>query len=569
MNINCPKCGKEYEIDDSKIPLGGAKVKCSECETMIDIDYPIEDKPDWYITTDHENIYEASDEEVTEWILENRLLREHKISKNSENWTRLDEVPKFLTIFKEKEKKEAPVKETVSQVVKEDKLSVQTYKKIDYTDYDDSIIEDSSNYKKKKRHIFMWITILVVLGAGVFALVKPKLVKEIFTKINSKNNVKSEDDYNRAMTLLKNYDVQDKKNILLLFDKSLKGNPNYEPSLIGKSIFISNSLYFEKLDLVFRENLSKKLDIISKQNNNKIINKILVKNNNSIIKIKENIKSLENLLSASLKSKLKVIASKNNYDSSVVLGLISYLENNKNSLKKYLGDSTTIKMDDSNTAFLKLLNLKINNDGTYLDMLDELTTKYANSIPLNFLNAFELLNQDKYVNARYIFKGIKGLSPKNKIATEYILLLNDLIKNKELLVEKKEVEENVKNENSKEDLKKNDVVKEDSKKIVEKVVTPNIKEHKVVKKLSASRATQIGWELIDSNKLSAAITKFKYAISVDPNYAVAYQGLGEVYRIKKENKNAVKYFKIFLSKAPNNSEAGLVRKQIKKLESDK
>jgi len=578
MNINCPQCGAEYEIDGTKIPETGAKVECSKCKTMIDIDFPLDEAPDWYITTDGENVYEASNEEVIEWIQENRLLREHSISKDNTSWSNLEQIPEFLSIFEKKEKKEKALDKELAdeptlenekkETENEEAPVVKPYKKIDYTDYDDSIIESSDSYKPKKNHFFIWFILFIIMGAGIFALIKPKLVKKIFTQINSKNSIKSEDNYNRAMSLLKNYDIKDKDKILKLFNDSLKDNPNYELSLIGKAIYITYSIYFENLNIEFREKLSKKLEILLKQNNNEIINKILSNNNKKLLKSKEYLKELNSLLTEDYQSKLKGLTTKKNHDIAVIMGLISYFNKNNNALKKYLADATTLNSDSSKTALLKLLHLKTKNDKSYLLILDELTTKYANSIPLKFLSSFELLNQNKFGEAKYSFKGIKGLSPVNQLATEYIMLLNELIKNKDLLVEKKPAENKLDDEKKDDKNKKDNALKDKTPKDkVKKEVS--VKSKKPPKKLSASKATEIGWNLIDSNRLSSAIKKFKYAISVNPNYAEAYQGLGEVYRIRKDNENAVRYFKIFLSKDPHNSEAGLVRSQIKKLESDK
>lgn len=33
MNIRCPGCGEVYRIDPSKVPDGGARTRCRECET--------------------------------------------------------------------------------------------------------------------------------------------------------------------------------------------------------------------------------------------------------------------------------------------------------------------------------------------------------------------------------------------------------------------------------------------------------------------------------------------------------------------------------------------------------
>jgi len=572
MNINCHKCNKEYEIDESKIPSTGAQVKCSQCETMIDIDFPSQTTSDWYITTDEENIYEATKEEVIEWILENRLIRSHKVSKDKSNWIKLEDIPDFLKVIEEKEENEKIEDEpTIQNKDTNPKEIIPSYKKIDYTDYDDSIIEPVEDFKPKKRHFFIWLVILVLMAGGIFALIKPKLVKQIFTKINPTSSISSEQSFNRAMTLFNSFDSEKRNEVISLFDKSLKENPKYQPALINKVLFISYNLYFDKLDLNFRKNLSKKLNKLSDEDKkNNIIKKIISKNNKELLRIQKDIDRLGSLLSASLKEKLNSLTETKNHNLIITKALLSYLDSNKNDLKKLLLDAKTLKEHDSKTVFIKLLYFKMDNHKSYISNLDDSTTRFANSIPLNFLNAFELLSQDKYNESKYIFKAIKGLSSKNKIATDYIIFLNTIIKIEKTFLNKKEekkvVEEDNKEANKKEDNSinpKKEETKNELKKETKKVVKKPVK-------LSAERATDIGWNMIDSNRLSAAIKKFRYAISKNSNYSLAYQGLGEAYRIKGDKQKAIKYFKIFLAKDPNNSEAKLVKKQIQKLQkSDK
>jgi tetratricopeptide (TPR) repeat protein len=290
----------------------------------------------------------------------------------------------------------------------------------------------------------------------------------------------------------------------------------------------------------------------------------LIKNNKKLLQLNKDVKNLNDMLKKCI-DKTKSFTSKKNYEVSILKGIYSYLDKNKNAIKGYLADATALKIDDSKTALLKLLYLKLINDEKYMMIMDELTTKFANSVPLNFINAFELLEQEKYGEARIVFKAIKGLSSNNAMATEYIDLLTDLIKNEKLLVMPQQ-EEKAENKDSKEN-EKNIKSEKDTKS--DKPVVPVKKEEsvkkKVVKKMSSEKASEIGWNLIDKNRYGAAIKKFKYAISVNPNQADAYEGLGEAYRKIGDNENALKYYKIFLRKAPNDSEASYVREQIKKL----
>ncbi|WP_415829565.1 zinc-ribbon domain-containing protein, partial [Corallococcus exiguus] len=37
MKVSCPSCQTNYNIDDRRIPPGGAKLKCARCQTTFPI----------------------------------------------------------------------------------------------------------------------------------------------------------------------------------------------------------------------------------------------------------------------------------------------------------------------------------------------------------------------------------------------------------------------------------------------------------------------------------------------------------------------------------------------------
>src|SRR5437016_6878529 len=37
MRVSCPSCSTAYNIDDKRIPAGGAKLKCAKCQTTFPI----------------------------------------------------------------------------------------------------------------------------------------------------------------------------------------------------------------------------------------------------------------------------------------------------------------------------------------------------------------------------------------------------------------------------------------------------------------------------------------------------------------------------------------------------
>ncbi len=40
MRVTCPSCQTAYNIDERRIPPGGAKLKCSTCQTLIPLRPP-------------------------------------------------------------------------------------------------------------------------------------------------------------------------------------------------------------------------------------------------------------------------------------------------------------------------------------------------------------------------------------------------------------------------------------------------------------------------------------------------------------------------------------------------
>src|SRR6185436_2390216 len=37
MRVSCPSCSTTYNIDDKRIPAGGAKLKCAKCQSMFPV----------------------------------------------------------------------------------------------------------------------------------------------------------------------------------------------------------------------------------------------------------------------------------------------------------------------------------------------------------------------------------------------------------------------------------------------------------------------------------------------------------------------------------------------------
>ena len=45
MKVSCPTCQTNYNIDDKRIPPGGAKLKCARCQNTFPIRAPSEGMP--------------------------------------------------------------------------------------------------------------------------------------------------------------------------------------------------------------------------------------------------------------------------------------------------------------------------------------------------------------------------------------------------------------------------------------------------------------------------------------------------------------------------------------------
>lgn len=69
-----------------------------------------------------------------------------------------------------------------------------------------------------------------------------------------------------------------------------------------------------------------------------------------------------------------------------------------------------------------------------------------------------------------------------------------------------------------------------------------------------------GYELLQEKQIEKAINIFKVNVSRNPSSWNVYDSLGEAYLISKDNKNAKKYYKIALSKAPLEQQPGILER---------
>jgi tetratricopeptide (TPR) repeat protein len=81
----------------------------------------------------------------------------------------------------------------------------------------------------------------------------------------------------------------------------------------------------------------------------------------------------------------------------------------------------------------------------------------------------------------------------------------------------------------------------------------------------ADQDVEVGTFYMHKGDLDAAIPRFEDAIRLRPSLAKPYVLLAEIYEKRKENANAVKYYKEYLQVFPHAPDAAKVEKKIEKL----
>jgi len=84
----------------------------------------------------------------------------------------------------------------------------------------------------------------------------------------------------------------------------------------------------------------------------------------------------------------------------------------------------------------------------------------------------------------------------------------------------------------------------------------------------AEHDVEVGKFYVKRDKYDAAIDRFKDAVRLLPDYALAYRLMGEAYEKKKFLPEAQAAYKKFLQVAPNDKDAGEVRKRVERLQAE-
>jgi tetratricopeptide (TPR) repeat protein len=84
----------------------------------------------------------------------------------------------------------------------------------------------------------------------------------------------------------------------------------------------------------------------------------------------------------------------------------------------------------------------------------------------------------------------------------------------------------------------------------------------------AEHDVEVGQYYLKKEKYDAAIDRFKEATRLLPDYGLAYRLMGEAYEKKKFLPEAQAAYKKFLEVAPQDKDAGEVRKRLERLQAE-
>lgn len=121
MDVRCPRCQSEYELDDTRVTDDGVTVKCSECQHVFRVkkkslvmtlpvreDQAIASAPlpptavhrEWKVRQPNGNTYLCRElTTLQKWIIEGKVTRDDEISLTGETWKRLGNIPELASFF--------------------------------------------------------------------------------------------------------------------------------------------------------------------------------------------------------------------------------------------------------------------------------------------------------------------------------------------------------------------------------------------------------------------------------------------------------------------------------------
>ncbi|MFT3706110.1 MAG: zinc-ribbon domain-containing protein [Archangium sp.] len=128
MDVSCPRCQAEYELDDTRVTEDGVTVKCTSCQHVFRVKKkslvvtlpvrpgdpqpgaqpppPVGELPpapplrEWKLRQPNGNIYPCRDLTMLQkWIIEGKVQRDDEISLTGETWKRLGNIPELASFF--------------------------------------------------------------------------------------------------------------------------------------------------------------------------------------------------------------------------------------------------------------------------------------------------------------------------------------------------------------------------------------------------------------------------------------------------------------------------------------
>ena len=126
MDVGCPKCQTEYELDDARVTEDGVTVKCTTCghvfrvkKKQLVVTLPSRGDPpinlstgpapelppappsrEWKLRQPSGNIFPCRDLTMLQrWIIEGKVSRDDEISLSGETWKRLGNIPELASFF--------------------------------------------------------------------------------------------------------------------------------------------------------------------------------------------------------------------------------------------------------------------------------------------------------------------------------------------------------------------------------------------------------------------------------------------------------------------------------------
>ncbi len=615
MNVNCPKCNFNYEIDDSKIPSSGAKVKCSNCSNIFEIK-PSSTYSILIIKTADNSEYEVSSiDEVKEWIEENRVLRNYEITKDGHNWQKLNDIPELKEIFDRVSQKlkvpdvlEEPTTENfknlnIKQSIKkfdDNKVVMNANQKMGYEEYDDSVIKKFPSQSSKGKIFFIITVIVLLISGGMFLLNKDAILK-VLNKVQT-TNPQIDDILNEGVLYLEKYDETNIDKSIELFDKILKENSKHTFSYAYKAIGNSIKFLFFKHELEFLKILKEKLLKIEKEKSDFKFVTTSAEIEKRIEKYENKIKDI--LLQIEINSKLAIENGADNFQAIIARAFYFYFIENKTEFQVFYDKAKNIKGKENNefNGFLDILLYMLNGENP-INGLKIVSKDFKSFIPFKYILGFYNLKEEKYEVALATFETVTALNSTHDLANYLIEITEAILKQKDLFFDVKKEEtktdetkttdaktEEIKKDETNtadvktEEIKKDEVKTEEVKKdpfegmsqeqIInagdkffdsQKNTAINYYKKALTKGPSAKASAQLGWIFYDKGNYKNAISFFMQAISTDANYADAYVGVGQAYYDNEQFDEAKKYLEIFLQKAPSSPDANIAKNLLKEI----